>query len=78
MKVPKYETPKDCFCTQCGERCELIALENEFSYSGTHCNHGKAGKHDPSEWGSPVSDCCEADTDDEPPRSLNDNLYDGA
>ena len=78
QQIPEYETPADCFCTQCGERCQLIALQNEFDYSGTHCNNGQPGTHYPSDWGIPVSECCEADTDDEPPRSLEDNLYDGA
>ena len=78
MKLPVYETPADCYCTQCGERCQLIALQNEFSYSGTHCNNGKPGTHYPPDRGIAVSECCEADTDDEPPRSCEDNWYEGA
>ena len=77
-KVPEYETPADCFCMQCGERCQLIALQNEFDYAGTHCNNGSPGTHFPPDWGIPVSECCEADTDDEPPRRADDNLYEGA
>lgn len=76
--VPQYDTPADCFCTQCGERCNIIALENEFDYGGTHCTNGQSGTHYPPGWGDPVSDCCEEDTTDEPPRNLNDNLYEGA
>ena len=76
-KAPEYETPDETYCTQCGERCTIIPLENEFDYPGTHCTHGHAGTHYPPGWGSPVSDCCEADTCDEPPRSLEDNLYNG-
>jgi hypothetical protein len=74
-KAPEYTTPAECYCTQCGERCDLIALENEFDYSGTHCNNGTAGTHYPCDWGQPVSDCCESDTTDEPPRSAEDKLY---
>ena len=77
MRLPIYEQPVDCYCTVCGDRCQIIPLENEFSYSGTHCSHGNPGTHYPPDWGEPVSDCCEADTTDEPPRSLNDNLYNG-
>lgn len=75
--VPEYDTPAECYCTQCGERCKVIALQNEIDYAGTHCTHGQSGTHYPGSWGLPVSDCCEEDTEDEPPRNLNDNLYNG-
>ena len=76
-RVPQYDTPAECYCTDCGERCKLIALENEFDYSGTHCSNGRSGTHYPAGGGEPVSDCCEADTDDEPPRLATDNLSNG-
>lgn len=76
-QVPTYDTPLGTYCLQCGEPCKLIALENEFDYSGTHCSNGRAGTHYPADWGSPVSDCCEVDTEDEPPRLATDNLYNG-
>jgi len=72
MKIPTYETPADCFCTWCGERCQLIALQNEFDLPFIH---GKTETVYPTDWGIPVSECCEADTTDEPPRGLEDNLY---
>ena len=60
-KIPEYETPTGTKCPECGEYCMIVALQNEFDYAGTHCNHGEAGTHYPNDWGRPVSDCCEAD-----------------
>ena len=58
-KAPYYHTPEDTICPECGEQCEIVPLQNEFDYAGTHCTHGRSGTHYPSDWGSPVSDCCE-------------------
>lgn len=63
-KLPEYETPPGTTCPDCGEPCLIVPLQNEFDYAGTHCNNGKAGTHYPMDWGSPVSDCCEADIGD--------------
>jgi hypothetical protein len=63
-RLPTYDTPSDTFCSECKQRCLIVGLENEFSYSGTHCNHGQAGTEYPPDWGSPVSDCCYADITD--------------
>ncbi len=50
----------DTICPKCGEECTIIALDNAFDYSGTHCTGGRSGTHYPSDYGTPVSDCCEA------------------
>ena len=47
-------------CPECGEICNVVPLLNEFDFAGTHCTHGLPGTHYPDDWGSPVSDCCEA------------------
>lgn len=60
-KLPFYITPKDFLCPSCNKPCTIIALDNSFSYSGTHCTGGLSGIHYPSGYGSPVTDCCEAD-----------------
>ena len=52
---------KTVICAQCGEPCGLILLDNSFDYSGTHCTGGKSGTHYPSDYGMPVSDCCESE-----------------
>ena len=49
----------DAICPNCDEPCEIVPLDSSFSYSGTHCTHGQSGTHYPSDYGSPVSDCCE-------------------
>lgn len=64
MRVPTYTTPADFRCPSCGESCTIIALENDFDYGGTHCTHGKSGTEYPSDWGSPVSSCCETACDE--------------
>jgi hypothetical protein len=51
----------DPVCSDCGEPCKVIGLDNSFDYAGTHCTHGKGGTHRPEGYGSPVSDCCEAE-----------------
>ena len=48
-------------CSCCGEKCELISIDESFDYAGTHCTHGQSGTH--VQW-SEGSDCCEADCDD--------------
>jgi len=60
-KLPIYITPDDFICPACNCPCTIIALDNSFSYSGTHCTAGQPGVHYPSGYGSPVTDCCEAD-----------------
>jgi len=59
MRLPKYETPEGAKCPACGEPCKIIPLENSFDYAGTHCTYGQSGTHYPSDYGDPVSDCCE-------------------
>ncbi len=59
MKTPIYITPKNQKCPACKELCEIVPLRNEFNYAGTHCTHGLSGIHYPSNWGEPVSDCCQ-------------------
>lgn len=61
FRKPSYYTPEGTVCPDCGEPCRIVALDNSFSYSGTHCTHGLGGVHYPAGWGSPVSSCCEAD-----------------
>lgn len=74
-KLPEYDTPLGTHCTECNEPCLIVGLQNEFDYSGTHCNHGAAGTEYPFDWGSPVSNCCDAEVTDEPMAGLEDNLY---
>ena len=45
-------------CPACHEMAVVVPLLNEFNYSGTHCNHGRAGVHYPDDWGRPVTECC--------------------
>ena len=52
---------KTVVCTQCGKPCGIIPLDNSFDYSGTHCTMGLGGTHYPAGYGTPVSDCCEAE-----------------
>ena len=58
--IPRYITPDGATCPNCDEPCEIIPLQNEFAYSGTHATYGLGGNHYPEDWGSPVSSCCEA------------------
>lgn len=60
-EIPRYDTPEGTVCPECGEPCIVVPLLNHFSYSGTHCTFGGGGIEFPSDWGSPVSDCCEAE-----------------
>ncbi len=62
-RAPEYITPPGTRCPDCGEPCRVVPLRNEFDYAGTHCTYGRPGTHYPAGWGSPVSDCCEADID---------------
>lgn len=62
--LPSYITPIDFKCPACGNPCTIIALDNAFDYSGTHCTYGQAGTHYPSGYGSPVTDCCEVSVPD--------------
>lgn len=59
-KLPSYKTPDGQTCPDCGHLCTIIAYDNSFSYSGTHCTHGQGGIHYPDGYGDPVSDCCDA------------------
>ena len=47
-------------CPKCGDPCDIVPLRNHFDYAGTHCTHGLDGTHYPDDYGSPVSDCCDA------------------
>jgi len=60
-RKPEYETPEGAFCVECGFPCTVVPLLNEFDYAGTHCTYGAAGTHYPSNWGAPVSNCCEGE-----------------
>lgn len=60
MRMPVYETPEGTVCPECGGPCTIVGDDNSFDYAGTHCTHGRSGTHYPSDWGKPVSDCCEA------------------
>jgi len=62
--TPEYITPEGTRCPACGEFCKVIPLRSEFDYAGTHCTGGKDGTHYPDNWGTPVSDCCEASFED--------------
>jgi len=62
--LPLYKTPTNFLCPACNQPCHIIALDDSFSYSGTHCTAGQAGIHYPSDYGSSVTDCCEADVPD--------------
>lgn len=75
MRAPEYKTPEGCTCPECGEPCEVIALLNDFDYAGTHCTGGRSGTHYPSDWGSPVSDCCEAPIEDAEALPTKDDWY---
>lgn len=48
-------------CPECGEECNVIPLDNAFGYAGTHCTGGLGGTHYPDGYGTPVSECCEAE-----------------
>jgi hypothetical protein len=63
-KLSIYKTPPDFLCPACNQPCRIVALDNSFSYSGTHCTHGQSGIHYPFDYGNPVTDCCEADVSD--------------
>ena len=53
------------FCRDCRQPCKVIPLDNSFDYAGTHCTGGRPGTHYPAGYGDPVSDCCEAEVEDE-------------
>jgi len=57
----EYKAASNLRCPECHELCDVIPLDNSFSYSGTHCTGGRSGTHYPAGYGDPVSDCCEAD-----------------
>lgn len=56
-----FRSPEDITCSDCGEECRAVPLDNSFAYAGTHCTGGKSGIHKPAGYGEPVSDCCEAE-----------------
>ena len=58
-KENPYVTPEGFVCPECNEECEIIPLDNSFSYSGTHCTNGIGGTEYPDDYGSPVTSCCE-------------------
>jgi len=45
-------------CNGCSEICEPVLVDMGFSYSGTHCTHGRSGFHSDKRM---VSDCCDDD-----------------
>jgi hypothetical protein len=55
------ETGKDSFCDGCKEPCKTKAVDQSFSYAGTHCSHGRDGVHHEIDI---LSDCCEEDFSD--------------
>ena len=59
-KTYYYQDP-DAICSECGEHCGIIPLDNSFDYAGTHCTGGVGGTHYPQDFGEPVGDCCEAE-----------------
>ena len=61
MKLPKYITPPNFTCPSCSEPCKIIPLDNAFDYARTHCTHGQSGTHYPSNYGRPVTNCCEVE-----------------
>lgn len=63
-KLPIYITPENFICPACNSPTIIIALDNSFGYSGTHCTHGQSGTYYPSGYGSPVTSCCEANVSD--------------
>ena len=62
--LPSYQTPADFRCPDCNNECLIIGLDSSFDYSGTHCTEGASGTEYPSDYGSPVSSCCEATCDE--------------
>lgn len=66
-------------CPSCNEVMEAVPLRNEFDYAGTHCTYGQSGVHYPSDWGTPVSQCCSQYVGEEhvvhPEDMINDELY---
>jgi len=72
-KLPTYITPENFLCPACNQPCRIIALDNSFDYAGTHCTYGQSGIHYPAGYGSPVTDCCEADV---PDAEINEPDYD--
>ena len=62
MSIPK---PTYHVCPECGEECQVIAVDDSFDYSGTHCTGGSQGTHNVEIYH--VSDCCEAEIEDYEP-----------
>lgn len=50
------------YCKGCGHYCETYVEDLSFSYSGTHCTHGKSGTH--VEYGDTLSVCCDEEVID--------------
>ena len=61
-KIPleDYYIKGEIRCSECGAACKAVPLRNDFDYAATHCTHGQGGTHFPDDYGTPVSDCCEA------------------
>lgn len=55
---------ENSICPACKEECKVIPLDNAFNYSGTHCTGGRDGIYYPSDYGAPVSECCEVIIED--------------
>ena len=58
-KLPEYHHDPLWTCFWCKEPgATIIADDNSFSYSGTHCTGGKDGVEYPQGWGQAVCSCC--------------------
>lgn len=53
---------KEYICPECGKPCKVIAIDESFAYSGTHCTGGRSGVHHIPVWYG--SDCCEVEIED--------------
>ena len=60
-RLPTYHTPDNFICPACHKSAKIIALDSSFSYAGTHCTGGRSGIHYPSDYGMPITDCCEVE-----------------
>ena len=62
MSIPK---PTCHVCPECGEECQVTAINDNFDYSGTHCTGGISGTHNVEIYYA--SDCCEVEIEDYEP-----------
>ena len=59
-----YITPDNWTCPVCQEPSKIIAADESFSYSGTHCTGGRDGVHVPAGNGRPVCEANGCDVED--------------